>query len=114
MPTGWEACWRAVISSASAARVLLSPSGILVPDSACRAFFLRCTVSLPKPDLHIRISTEAKAALALLADVEQAPESVLAARLLEESILGKAHILKVAARHLRHLGLSGNEGEAHA
>ena len=70
-------------------------------------------MSLPKPDLHIRISTEAKAALALLADVEQAPESVLAARLLEESILGKAHVLKVAARQLSRLGLAGKAGDNH-
>ncbi len=68
-------------------------------------------MSLPKPDLHIRVSHECKAALALLAEVEQAPEAVVAARYLEECILGKVHALKVAARQLRRQGLSGSEGD---
>lgn len=68
-------------------------------------------MSLPKPDLHIRISSDAKAALGLLAEVEQVPESVLAGRLLERVILGEVHALKVAARQLRRQGLSGSEGE---
>jgi hypothetical protein len=71
-------------------------------------------MSLPKPDLHIRISPEAKGALALLAEVEQAPVAVVAAHLLEESILGKAHILSVAARHLARGGIGGRgrDGDA--
>lgn len=68
-------------------------------------------MSLPKPDLHIRISSDAKAALGLLAEVEQAPEAVVAARYLEELILGKVHALKVAARQLSRLGIAGMEGE---
>ena len=68
-------------------------------------------MSLPKPDLHIRVSHECKAALALLSEVEQAPEAVVAARYLEELILGKVHALKVAARQLSRLGIAGMEGE---
>ena len=68
-------------------------------------------MSLPKPDLHIRLLHECKAALALLAEVEQAPEAVVAARYLEELILGKVHALKVAARQLSRLGIAGVEGE---
>ncbi len=49
-------------------------------------------MSLPKPDLHIRVSHECKAALALLAEVEQAPEAVVAARYLEELIRSRPAI----------------------
>lgn len=68
-------------------------------------------MSLPKPDLHIRVCEEARAALRLLADVEQCPDSTLAARLLEEAVLGRFHTLKVAARRSRHLGIAGSDGE---
>ena len=69
-------------------------------------------MSLPKPDLHVRLSLDAKAMLRLLADVEQVPESVVAARYLEEALLGKGHVLKVAARQLRRAGFAGSEGDA--
>jgi hypothetical protein len=69
-------------------------------------------MSLTKPDLHIRISAECKASLALLADVYQVPESVLAGKYLEECILGRAHALKVAARQMHRQGFSGNPEEA--
>ena len=68
-------------------------------------------MSLPKPDLHVRLSSEAKALLHLLAEVEQAPESVVAARYLEEALLGKGHVLKIAARQLSRLGIDGSERE---
>ena len=68
-------------------------------------------MSLPKPDLHLRVCQEAKAKLRLMAEVEQLPESVVAARYLEEAILGKAHVLKVAARQLLRAGFDGSEGE---
>lgn len=68
-------------------------------------------MSLPKPDLHIRVSPECKATLALLAEVEQTPEAVLAGRLLERVILGEGHTLKIAARRLRRQGLNGSNGD---
>ena len=68
-------------------------------------------MSLPKPDLHIRLSTDAKGMLRLLAEVQQLPESVVAAQLLERSILGEGHVLKVAARQLHRAGFAGSEGE---
>lgn len=39
------------------------------------------------------------------------PAAVVAARYLEELILGKVHALKVAARQLSRLGIAGMEGE---
>jgi len=68
-------------------------------------------MSLPKPDLHIRLSPDAKGMLRLLADVQQLPESVLAAQLLERTILGEGHVLKVAARQLQRAGFAGIDGE---
>ena len=68
-------------------------------------------MSLPKPDLHVRVSAECKAALQLLAEVDQVPESVIAARLLEESVLGRFHVLKIAAREMRRMGIDGSERE---
>ena len=68
-------------------------------------------MSLPKPDLHVRVSDECKAALRLLAEVDQVPESVIAARLLEESVLGRFHVLKIAAREMRRMGIDGSERE---
>ena len=68
-------------------------------------------MSLPKPDLHVRVSADCKALLALLAEVEQVPEAVLAGRYLEDAVLGKGYALKVAARQLRRLGINGSDGE---
>lgn len=66
-------------------------------------------MSLPKPDLHIRISADCRALLSLLAEVEQAPVSTLAERFLEEAVLGKGHALKLAARQLARMGIAGSE-----
>lgn len=68
-------------------------------------------MSLPRPDLHIRVTPECKALLTLLAEVEQAPEAVVAARLLEECVLGRGHVLKIAARQYRRLGIAGTNGD---
>lgn len=65
-----------------------------------RAFGLRrffCPVmcmSLPKPDLHIRISEEALRVLRSLAYIqhgEDYPVATLAAHVLEEALLGRGH-----------------------
>jgi hypothetical protein len=68
-------------------------------------------MSLPKPDLHVRLCSEAKGALHLLAEVEQVPDAVLAGRMLEECLLGRIHALTIAARQLRQQGFAGSEGE---
>ena len=66
-------------------------------------------MSLPKPDLHVRISADCKALLGLLAEVEQVPVSSLAERFLEEAVLGRGYTLKLAARQLSRLGIAGPE-----
>ena len=64
-------------------------------------------MSLPKPDLHVRVSAECRAALRLLADVEQCPDSTLASRLIEEAVLGRFHVVKIAARLAQKMGIQG-------
>lgn len=66
-------------------------------------------MSLPKPDLHVRLSPDCMVMLGLLAEVEQVPASTLAQHILEEAVLGKGHILTVAARSLSRMGIAGSE-----
>ncbi|MBP8282888.1 MAG: hypothetical protein KAX46_03090 [Chromatiaceae bacterium] len=68
-------------------------------------------MSLPKPDLHIRISADCRALLSLLAEVEQVPMSTLAEHIVEEAILGRGHSLKLAARQMSRLGIAGSGRE---
>jgi len=65
-------------------------------------------MSLPKPDLHIRLSEDAYGVLALLADVHQKPKSVVAELILEEALMGRGHVIKVAARRAVKAGLMGS------
>ena len=68
-------------------------------------------MSLPKPDLHVRINADAKARLELLAEVEQVPASVLAGRYIERAVLGEGYALIVAARRLGRAGECGSDGD---
>lgn len=68
-------------------------------------------MSLPKPDLHVRVNPDCKAMLGLLAEVHQLPESVVAAQILERAVLGEGHVLKVAARQLARAGIGGSARE---
>ena len=91
-------------------RRVAAVAGVRAGGAADR-LFSGAVMSLPKPDLHVRLCEEAKAKLRLMAEVEQLPESVLAAHYLEEVLMGKAHVLKVAARRLMRAGLDGRDGE---
>jgi hypothetical protein len=66
-------------------------------------------MSLPKPDMHVRIDPVADAKLEMLAEVAGVPKTTLASQYLEEMILGKAHVLTVAARKLARMGFDGME-----
>ena len=66
-------------------------------------------MALPKPDLHIRISSECKALLSLLAEAEQVPVSTLVEHIVEQAVLGRGHALKVAARSLARMGIAGKD-----
>ena len=71
-------------------------------------------MSLPKPDLHLRISDAAMLALRAVTCAERGedfPVSVMAADLLEEKLLGRMHTLNLAAERLARAGFSGRERE---
>jgi hypothetical protein len=71
-------------------------------------------MSLPKPDLHIRISEEALRVLRRLAYIqhgEDYPVATMAAQVLEEALLGRAHTLTVAAERLRAAGFGWKRGD---
>lgn len=69
-------------------------------------------MSLPKPDLHIRLSDKAMNELRFLAEVEGSEPGRVAARLLEQSLFGAGHAVKVAARRVLLAGnLAEEEGE---
>lgn len=68
-------------------------------------------MSLPKPDLHLRISAEADAALALIAEYEDKPKAEIAGQLLDTALLGHGHAIKLILRKAKRLGFAGNEGE---
>lgn len=67
-------------------------------------------MSLPKPDLHIRISEEAMLVLRSIAFVEHGedfPAATMASRILEEALLGRGHALTVAAERFTAAGFGG-------
>ncbi len=68
-------------------------------------------MSLPKPDLHIRITAEADAALALIAEYENRPKAEIAGQLLDTTLLGQVHAIKLILRKAKRLGFAGNEGD---
>lgn len=69
-------------------------------------------MSLPKPDLHIRISEDAMVALRAVTCAERGedfPVATMAADLLEEKLLGRTHTIKVAAERMARAGFSGTD-----
>lgn len=63
--------------------------------------------------VHVKLSDDADRALELLvaAHPDNASKSSIAAYLLEKSLLGEAHSLKVALARLHRQGLVGRMGE---
>lgn len=71
-------------------------------------------MSLPKPDLHIRVSDECHQALRMLAYAkggEEYPISSVASQILEEGVLGRVHTLRITAEMFRGSGIGGTDRE---
>lgn len=71
-------------------------------------------MGLPKPDMHIRVSDQCMTALRALAVVkggEEYPVASLASQLLEETVLGRVHVLMVSADLVTATGLHGSRRE---
>ena len=70
---------------------------------------IRMTGTKREHSTHVRLSEEADAVLELMAQAAVRDKSALAAQLLEEALLGRAHALKVAALRFARPGFGGNE-----
>jgi hypothetical protein len=70
-------------------------------------FDLADAVSLPKPDLHVRLSEDAMSALEVVAKGQQRELTVVARELLTEALLGRVHTMRLAAERLMRAGFLG-------
>ena len=64
-------------------------------------------MSEPLKSTHVRLSTEAHRVLSALADLEEKDNAEMARLILEEALLGRVHMLMLAAERYRRLGFSG-------
>lgn len=65
-------------------------------------------MSLPKPDLHIRIHPLAKARLSMIAESQRRTEISVAQETLEAALLGAGHTLILAVEQYTRAGSAGN------
>lgn len=68
-------------------------------------------VSLPKPDLHVRISERAMRELDALAVALSKDRGVVAGELLTKALLGEGHAMRLAAQRYLKAGIVGSVGE---
>ena len=68
-------------------------------------------MSLPKPDVHVRLSEKGMAALEALATSKSKDKGRVAGELLERALLGEVHGLIEAAQKLNRLGMLGSGRE---
>ena len=64
-------------------------------------------MSEPLKSTHVRLSSEAHRVLSALADYEEKDNAEMARLLLEEVLLGRVHMLMLAAEKVRRLGFTG-------
>lgn len=68
-------------------------------------------MSEPLKSIHVRLSAEAHRVLTAIADLEEKDNAEMARLILEEALLGRVHILMLAADKYRRLGFSGISGD---
>ena len=68
-------------------------------------------MSEPLKSTHVRLSLEAHRVLSAIADIEEKDNAEMARLLLEEVLLGRVHVLMLAAERYKRLGFSGISGE---
>jgi predicted DNA-binding protein len=64
-------------------------------------------MSEPLKSTHVRLSAEAHRVLSAIAEMEEKDNAEMARLILEESLLGRVHILMLAAEKVRRLGFAG-------
>jgi hypothetical protein len=67
-------------------------------------------LSEPLKSTHVRLSPEAHRVLSAIADLEQKDNAEMARLILEEALLGRVHVLMLAAERYKRLGFSGITG----
>ena len=67
-------------------------------------------MSVELKSIHVRLSPEAHKVLSAIGDIEQKDTAEMARLILEESLLGRVHVLMLAAKRYQGLGFSGNLG----
>lgn len=73
--------------------------------------FVGCGMSLPLPDIHVRVRQETHDRLVTLAQVGGKETAVYAAEILEEVVAGRFHVLMLALARSNAGGLSGQARE---
>lgn len=56
---------------------------------------------------HVRLSSEAHRVLSAIAEMEEKDNAEMARLILEEALLGRVHVLMLAAEKYRRLGFAG-------
>jgi hypothetical protein len=64
-------------------------------------------VSEPLKSTHVRLSSEAHRVLSAIADLEDKDNAEMARMILEEALLGRVHVLMMAAERYKRLGFAG-------
>lgn len=68
-------------------------------------------MSEPLKSTHVRLSAEAHRVLSAIAEMEEKDNAEMARLILEESLLGRIHVLMLAAEKVRRLGFAGISGD---
>lgn len=65
-------------------------------------------MSEPLKSVHVRLSPPLHAAMKVMAQARKIEVSEMCEEILNEAVLGKFHLLKVAAEEMSRLGLGGS------
>lgn len=68
-------------------------------------------MSEPLKSVHVRLDPSVHAAAKVMAQAQKIDLAQLCEELIREALLGKFHLLKVAADEMARLGLSGKDGD---
>jgi hypothetical protein len=69
-------------------------------------------MSEPLKSVHVRLSPPLHAAVKVMAQARKVEISEICEELINEAVMGKLHVLKVAVAEMSRLGLSGSDGDS--
>ena len=68
-------------------------------------------MSEPLKSIHVRLSPQAHRVLSAISDIEEKDNAEMARLIIEEALLGRVHLLMLAADRYKRLGFSGISGD---